>query len=212
MLLKIGLLGNEANYFADCFSAHSVDVLQTHEDITAAYELIFCTSYTKLIPAEYLNYPKYGVFINHSTDLPKGRGWAPIQWSVLHGLDHVTITLFKAVDDKEPDTGPWVYKSQYTIEDFDTLQTLYQKDRLISTQLFQRLISDIECDTLEFHEQVGPPTHHKKRTQNDAELDANKPLIDLWDHIRICDNAAYPAFFKINGHKVFLRYEVVKDN
>ncbi len=49
----------------------------------------------------------------------------------------------------------------------------------------------------------------RKRTPEDSELDGNKTLFDLWNHIRICDNNRYPAYFIYNNKKIILKYEVI---
>jgi methionyl-tRNA formyltransferase len=57
-----------------------------------------------IIPADILTRPCHEVWVNHSSDLLKARGWAPLQWSVLKGLPEITVTIFKAV--AECDAGP----------------------------------------------------------------------------------------------------------
>ena len=56
--------------------------------------------------------------------------------------------------------------------------------------------------------QTGNGSNHKKRIPSNSELDINKPLEELWDHIRVCDNDNYPAFFYIHNKKVTLKYEI----
>lgn len=194
------------------FEEHECHQLEHHEQIVSDFDVVFCTSYMRLIPQTYLDLPKHGVFINHSTDLPLGRGWAPIQWSVLKGLSEITVTVFKAIDDGECDTGPWAFKGKYDVEIFDTLPHLYEKDRKVSLKLFLKVIKALENNTLVAHDQIGKATFNPRRRPEDSELDSSKPLIELWNHIRVCCNDDYPAFFRINGHKVYLRSQVERDS
>jgi hypothetical protein len=48
-------------------------------------ELIAVVAYGKLLPTEILALPRYGCVNIHGSLLPKYRGAAPIQWSVLNG-------------------------------------------------------------------------------------------------------------------------------
>lgn len=205
--LKIALLGKEAERYESAFPGHDLTVLDTHEQITTDYALVFCLSYPAIIPESYLGRPIHGVFVNHSSDLPQGRGWAPLHWSVLSGLQEVTVTIFKAVG--ACDAGPWAFKATYPIAMHDTIATLYDKDLEVSEALFRKLIDAVVAGALVLHEQVGEPTYWPRRTHESSRLDADKTLNELWDHIRVCDNRDYPAFFEVNGRRVLLRYEVL---
>jgi methionyl-tRNA formyltransferase len=204
--MKIALVGPRAGQFADAFSGHSCRLLESERDLSTEDDVAFAVSLPAIIPPEILQRPKHGVWVNHSTDLPKGRGWAPLQWSVLNGLDEITVTLFRA--DSGADTGPFAFKATYSIEPTDTLASLRAKDAKVSRLMFQNLVSAIESGALVLHEQKGEPTYWRKRTAEDARLDASRPLSELWDHIRVCDNEDYPAYFEIDGKRVYLRYEV----
>ncbi|MBQ2157911.1 MAG: methionyl-tRNA formyltransferase, partial [Oscillospiraceae bacterium] len=55
-------------------------------------ELIAVVAYGRLIPDDILNYPKYGTINIHGSLLPKYRGAAPIQWSVINGEKETGVT------------------------------------------------------------------------------------------------------------------------
>ena len=50
-----------------------------------APDIIIVVAYGKIIPPEILEIPKYGCINVHGSLLPKYRGAAPIQWSVING-------------------------------------------------------------------------------------------------------------------------------
>lgn len=52
-------------------------------------DVIVVVAYGQILPENILNIPKYGCINVHGSLLPKYRGAAPIQWSVLNG-DKVT--------------------------------------------------------------------------------------------------------------------------
>lgn len=204
--MRIALIGREAADYVDKFRHTDCRIIAAASEITSDDDLVFCLSHPKLIPVEIVDRPRHGVWVNHSSDLPEGRGFAPLQWSVLKGLRNVTVTIFKATADC--DAGPWAYKIRFPIEPHDTIETLRCKDIAASVEGFRRLIAAIASGTLVLHEQIGAPTHWPRRTPWDSELDANKPLLELWDQIRVCDNSNNPAWFRINGRRVTLRYHV----
>ena len=204
--LNIKLMGKESRYFEGLFPDENEALIISHKDITPEDDFVFCLSYPKIILEPYISLPRVGVFVNHSSDLPKGRGWAPLQWSVLKQLDMITVTLFKAVT--AMDAGDWCFKESYPVEIYDTIYTLYEKDREASKRLLQKAVSAYKTGTLVFHKQTGNPEYWPKRTPNDSQLDSQLSIGELWNHISICDNDAYPAFFRWENCIVFVRYIV----
>jgi methionyl-tRNA formyltransferase len=206
--LQIALIGREAEDYVPDFQGHTCRVIRSPDEISTQDDLVFCLSFAKIIPEPLLKRPRHGVWVGHSSDLPRGRGWAPLQWSVLNKLSHVVVTLFKA--DAGVDDGPYAFKGKFPIEPFDTLASLHRKDHEISAELYHKLINAVTGRTLRLQKQTGEPSYWRRRTPADSQLDSAKSLSDLWDHIRICDNDRYPAFFMIGDYKVILRYDVVK--
>lgn len=204
---NIALIGNSAVEYIEDFKKHNCRIIQKQTEIRKEDDIVFCLNYDQIISEKYLQLPKYGIYVNHSSDLPSGKGWAPLQWSVLHGLSKVTITLFKA--NTGLDSGLWAYKSKFTILKTDTINDLYKKDHFYSAKLFNKLLDAIKEDRLILKKQKGESSYWRKRTPEDSELDGNKTLFDLWNHIRICDNNRYPAYFIYNNKKIILKYEVI---
>lgn len=66
-------------------------------------DLIVVVAYGKILPKYVLDYPKYGCINLHGSILPKLRGSAPIQWSVIGGDEYAgATTMFM---DEGLDTG-----------------------------------------------------------------------------------------------------------
>ncbi len=89
-------------------------------------DVIVVVAYGQILPENILNIPRYGCINVHGSLLPKYRGAAPIQWSVLNG-DKVTgvTTMYM---EKGLDTGDILETKEYEIgindtagEVFDTL-------------------------------------------------------------------------------------------
>src|SRR5579863_9147608 len=103
--LQIALIGREAENYVIDFPGHTCRVIRSLQEISTQDDFVFCLSLTEIIPETLLKRPRHGVWVNHSSDLPCGRGWAPLQWSVLNKLSDVTVTLFKA--SSGVDDGPY---------------------------------------------------------------------------------------------------------
>jgi methionyl-tRNA formyltransferase len=53
--------------------------------------------------------------------------------------------------------------------------------------------------------QIGESTFYKKRKPQNSELDIESSLSTQFNLLRVCDNERYPAYFKIQGVKYFLK-------
>lgn len=92
-------------------------------------DVIVVVAYGQILPENILNIPKYGCINVHGSLLPKYRGAAPIQWSVLNGDTVTGVTTMYM--EKGLDTGDILLKEEYEIginetagEVFDNLAML----------------------------------------------------------------------------------------
>ena len=69
-------------------------------------DVICVVAYGKILPKELLDIPKMGCINVHGSLLPKYRGAAPIQWSVLNGDKETGITTMYM--DVGMDTGDMI--------------------------------------------------------------------------------------------------------
>ena len=81
--------------------------------------MVVVVAYGKIIPKRFLNLPKFGFINIHASLLPKWRGAAPMQRSIMN-LDRETgITIMKIVE--ELDAGPIIHQDKIKIsENVDT--------------------------------------------------------------------------------------------
>ena len=66
-------------------------------------DVIVVVAYGQILPESILNIPKYGCINVHASLLPKYRGAAPIQWSVINGDKETGVTIMQM--DEGLDTG-----------------------------------------------------------------------------------------------------------
>lgn len=103
-----------------------------------APEVIVVAAYGQILPESILNIPPYGCINIHASLLPKYRGAAPIEWSIIDGEDVTGVTTMYM--EKGLDTGDMIEKEEIVIESDDTGATLHDKlaeagGRLIITTL-----------------------------------------------------------------------------
>ncbi len=90
-----------------------------------APDLVVVAAYGKILPKELLDVPPLGNVNVHGSLLPKYRGSAPIQWSVING-DKVTgvTTMFMA---EGMDTGDMILKLETKIGEEETAGELFER-------------------------------------------------------------------------------------
>ena len=114
--------------------AHNIEVFQPHkikdEEAIARLrefdaDVFVVAAYGKILSKEILDMPKYGCINVHASLLPKYRGAAPIQWSIIDGEKLTGVTIMQM--DEGLDTGDMLFKSVVEIADDDTADSLYDK-------------------------------------------------------------------------------------
>lgn len=88
-------------------------------------QLIIVVAYGKILPKEILDFPQYGCINVHASLLPKYRGAAPIQWSVINGETETGVTLMKM--DTGLDTGDMLYCQSTPIGQDETAGELHDR-------------------------------------------------------------------------------------
>ena len=107
-------------------------------------DVICVVAYGKILPKEILEIPKKGCINVHGSLLPKYRGAAPIQWSVLNGDKTTGITTMYM--DEGMDTGDMILKQEVEIEENETTGELWEKLAKIGGKLLVKTLDLIEND------------------------------------------------------------------
>lgn len=164
---------------------------------SAAFRAIIPWNYGKLIPGA-SRWKNLVVF--HSSDLPRGRGWAPVYYTLAQGLDQFTITAFKP--DEGADTGPVLAKCRFPVAPGVTAPYLRRFSQEAELMLLGKLLErypDVAAA-------AGTPQTHlegtrwPKRSPDDNEIPLSATLADVLPHLRACE-PRHPAFFVADGAK-----------
>lgn len=118
----------------------NLEFIQRLKDINP--DVICVVAYGKIIPKEILDIPKYGCINVHGSLLPKYRGAAPIQWSVLNGDEETGVTTMFM--DEGMDTGDIILKESTKIGDNETTGELWDRLSLIGANLLVKTLEKIQ--------------------------------------------------------------------
>ena len=105
-------------------------------------ELCIVVAYGKILPKEILEYPKYGCINIHASLLPKLRGAAPIQWSVINGFEKTGVTSMQM--DEGLDTGDMLIKGELEIGENETAGELHDRLSQLGAEVLEKTIIALE--------------------------------------------------------------------
>lgn len=177
-------------------------ILFHHEDIIDDYDTLFILSYHKLISKKYLR-AKHNIVV-HASDLPKGKGWAPMFWQILEDKNEIIFSMFEASDNV--DDGDIYMKKTLFLNGTELNSELRLKQANFIIDMCKEFLSNYNKYFIP-SPQIGKESFYKKRTSEDSEIDINKTIREQFNLLRIVDNENYPAFFYKNGKKYILKIE-----
>ena len=108
-------------------------------------DILVVVAYGRILPDDLLAVPPLGAINVHASLLPKYRGSAPIQWSVLNGDKETGVTTMYLAHDM--DTGDIIYMDKTEIGEFETSGELFDRLMVMGADLLLRTLRDIENGT-----------------------------------------------------------------
>ena len=108
-------------------------------------DIICVVAYGKILPKEILDIPQYGCINVHASLLPKYRGAAPIQWSVLNGDKETGVSTMYM--DIGMDTGDMILTEKVEIGEDETTGELWNRLSKIGANLLVETLKQIENGT-----------------------------------------------------------------
>ena len=162
-------------------------------------DLAIVVAYGQIIPEEFLNLTKYGFINIHASLLPKWRGAAPIQRSIMNLDKETGISFMKIV--KKLDEGPVCKKLNIKISEKDNYETLSDKLSSLASENMLDIIDDIFEEKVLFEEQNHEKaTYAKKILKSEGEIKWNENAENILGKI----NGLYPspgAWFVYKGER-----------
>ena len=135
-------------------------------------DIVIVVAYGQLISKKILNIPKEGFINIHASLLPKWRGAAPIQRSIMNSDTETGISIMKIVE--KLDAGPVMKVIKIKIDDSINTENLSKNLSKIGSASIVKVLDDIFTRKFEFIEQNHKDaTYAKKITKEEAEINWN---------------------------------------
>ncbi|MDF2538781.1 MAG: fmt [Herbinix sp.] len=110
-----------------------------------APEVIVVAAFGQLLPKALLDIPPYGCINVHASLLPKYRGAAPIQYSIIEGEKETGVTIMYM--DTKIDTGDMILQAKTAIDDNETGGSLYDKLSVLGADLLIEALEGLKNQT-----------------------------------------------------------------
>ncbi len=145
-------------------------------------DVIVVVAFGQILPKEILDIPKYGAINVHGSLLPKYRGAAPIQWSIINGETVTGITTMYM--DVGMDTGDMLEKFEVEIEYDDTYGTLYEKLKVAGGKAIVSTLDKIVEGVLKRTQQGDDFTMAPMIEKEMGEIDWSKTSTEIRNLVR----------------------------
>ena len=167
-------------------------------------DLAIVVAYGQIIPKKFLNLTKKGFINIHASLLPKWRGAAPIQRSIMNLDKEIGFSIMKIAE--KLDTGPVCNTYKINLEKNLNASEVADKLSLVAAEKILDNIDDILEDKANFIEQDhSKATYASKIQKTEGEINWSNNA----NHINGKINGLYPvpgAFFIYKGE----RYKILK--
>ena len=167
-------------------------------------DLGIVVAYGQIIPNEILNLTKKGFINIHASLLPKWRGAAPIQRSIINLDKQTGITIMKI--NNKLDSGPIFNSYKIDISNNENAEIISNKLSLLGAEKILDNIDNILDDEIEFKEQNhADATYANKIEKSEGKIDWNSKAENIIGKI----NGLYPspgAWFIYKGE----RFKILK--
>lgn len=146
-------------------------------------DLAIVVAYGKILPEEFLNAPKYGCINMHASLLPKLRGAAPIQWSIINGEKRSGVTAMQM--DKGLDTGDILLSESVEIRDDETAQELHDELSVLGAQVMRKTLLMLQKGVLSpIRQDDSQSTYAPILTKELSAIDWQKSALQIHNQIR----------------------------
>ena len=174
-------------------------LLRNPDDIRPSW-INFMLGCTNIIDERILLLNKHNIVV-HESDLPKGRGFAPMAWQILEGANRIPVCLIEA--GKAADAGDILMRDEIVLNGYELCDELRMIQGEKTIEMCLSFIDNYE--KIIKVKQIGVPSYNKRRYPIDSRLDLNKTLGEQFNLLRVSDNERYPAFFEINNNRYILK-------
>lgn len=170
-------------------------------------DLTVVVAYGKILPKEILYLPKYNSINIHASLLPKYRGAAPIQWSVLNGEKQTGVTSM--LMNEGLDTGDMLLSEKIDITENMTAGELHDALSVMGAEVMSKTVEQVKANSLKPVKQDDSLSNYSPMLSKAlCPTDFTKSAQEVHNHIR--GLSPWPvATATLDGKKIKLHSSVI---
>ena len=170
-------------------------------------DIIITAAYGQLVPEKILEIPNHKCINVHGSLLPKLRGGAPIQYSILEDHKKTGITIMYMV--KKLDAGDMISKVEVDILDSDNYESLHDKLSVAGRNLLNETLPKIFSGDIAPEKQDDEQaTFARNILREDEKIDWNRSAREVFNKVRALDPTP-GAFTYLDGNVLKIWSSVV---
>ncbi|WP_368233273.1 methionyl-tRNA formyltransferase [Anaerotruncus rubiinfantis] len=148
-----------------------------------APELIVVVAFGRILPKDILDLPPYGCINVHGSLLPRYRGAAPIQWSVLNGDETAGVTTMYLAEGL--DTGDMILKKETPVGPEETSGELFDRLSVLGAEALSETVTLIaEGKATRTPQDDSLSCYAPMLTKQDAKIDFTKSAHEVHNLVR----------------------------
>jgi methionyl-tRNA formyltransferase len=146
-------------------------------------EALVVAAYGQILPAGLLALPSLGALNVHASLLPRHRGPAPIQWTILMGDSTAGVTIMKM--DAGVDTGPILRQRSIALMGDETAAGLESSLAELGADLLVSTLARLRQGSIDPMAQTEEgATHARRPTAADGDLDQDLTAVEIDRRVR----------------------------
>ncbi len=163
-------------------------------------DIAVVAAYGLILPQSILDIPPNGCINIHPSSLPRWRGAAPLQWTILSGDTNSTMCIMRM--DAGMDTGDIILRQEVELPDTINIKELHDQMAQLGAEMVLQALQQIESGTATYTPQDAEgATHATKLTRQHERLQFNQPIHLV--HAQVRAFSPRPgAYFEYHGEIV----------
>lgn len=208
-------VGYDTQPMKDIAAKHGIPVYEYAKDLDALRklvvdidpELILVASFPKLLPAEILDLPKYGVINVHTGELPRYRGWHPLNWAIIRDEQRIGVTVHYM--DVGMDSGDVLAQGTVELTHQDDINSIKHKTTILGAKLLGEVVDKATASTERLvgqQQRDSQVLFAPRRNAHDGRVKWTNPARDIFNLVRALVDP-YPNAFAIDGSGKEVRFK-----
>lgn len=178
--LKESIVGQWARaHDVACVKASAPEELR---EVLTSVDVVVTIGYGVILPIEIISLPKFGFVNLHFSLLPAWRGAAPVQQAVLHGDQHLGVTVFAL--DAGMDTGPIYVQREISTDTNSTAGEILESMAALGPVVISETLNLIYSSVAPVAQDAANASYAPKISKEDARIKWHKSALEVDRQIR----------------------------